>query len=172
MRRPGHGAKYAQMLDRIRRRVPGVTLRTTVIVGFPGETTEEFQDLGDFVRNVEFDHLGVFTYSHEEGTAAHQLADDVSPREKARRRKHLMDIQRTIVARRHGERIGSRVQLRVDGRSPEHPLVLQGWLEGHAPEIDPVVYLTECDPSAFPPGSLVEAEIVEARGYDLVARAL
>jgi ribosomal protein S12 methylthiotransferase len=172
MRRPGHRGSYEKMLDHIRRRVPGVTLRTTVIVGFPGETAEEFQDLTDFIRAVEFDHLGVFTYSHEEGTAAHQLRDDVSPAEKTGRMQHLMDIQRTIVARRHAERIGTRVDLRIDGPSPEHGLVLQGRLEGHAPEVDPVVYLTECDPSTLPPGVLIEAEIVEARGYDLVARAL
>jgi ribosomal protein S12 methylthiotransferase len=172
MRRPGTGAGYRRLLERIRRRVPGVTLRTTFIVGFPGETPEEFAELCAFVRAVEFDHVGVFTYSHEEGTAAFALADDVPAREKVRRQERLMAIQRRIVARRHRAQRGRRVRVLVDGASPEHELVLQGRLEGQAPEIDPVVYFTECDPSAFAPGQLVEAEIVGARGYDLVARPL
>ncbi len=172
MRRPGHRAAYARLLQRIRDRVPGVTLRTTFIVGFPGETEDEFQDLLGFVREIEFDHVGVFTYSHEEDTAAFALPDDVPARVKARRRDALMRLQRDIVARRQAQRVGERVRVLVDGPAPEHELVLRGRLEGQAPEIDPLVYFTECDPSALPPGTLVEAEVVQARGYDLVARPL
>ncbi|MGE3840479.1 MAG: 30S ribosomal protein S12 methylthiotransferase RimO [Vicinamibacterales bacterium] len=172
MKRPGHRRQYEALLDRIRRRVPDVTLRTTLIVGFPGESQEEFDDLHAFVRAVEFDHLGVFTYSHEEGTSAHRLDDDVPAAEKLRRRRVLMQTQKRIVARRHRRRIGAQVRLLVDGPSDGHEFVLQGRLEGQAPDIDPVVYLTECDPTAVPPGSFVEAEIVQASGYDLVARPL
>jgi ribosomal protein S12 methylthiotransferase len=147
-----------------------VTLRTTFIVGFPGETAAEFEELCDFVRTVEFDHVGVFTYSHEEGTAAHALGDDVPARTKAARQRRLMGIQQRIVARRHAARLGRRVEVVVDGPSTEHELVLQGRLAGQAPEIDPVVYLTDCDLDAVGPGDFLTAEIVEARGYDLVAR--
>jgi ribosomal protein S12 methylthiotransferase len=170
MRRPGNRRSYEQLLDRIRRRVPGVTLRTTVIVGFPGETTRDFADLCAFARTVEFDHLGVFTYSHEEGTAAFALEDDVSRAEKASRCQRLVRLQQAVVRRRNANRVGQRCRVLVDGPSPEHPLVLQGRLEGQAPDIDPVVYLTECDPGAAAPGTMLEAEIIEARGVDLVAR--
>jgi len=172
MRRPGHRAGYERLLARIRERVPGVALRTTLIVGFPGETAADFDDLCDFVRTVEFDHLGVFTYSHEEGTAAFGLADDVAPAEKRRRQRRLMALQKRIVARRQRRRLGERVRLMVDGPSPEHDLVWQGRLAGQAPDIDPVVFLTECDPSTLAPGQLIDAEIVGAREYDLVARPL
>jgi ribosomal protein S12 methylthiotransferase len=172
MRRPGSRAAYERLVARIRRRVPGVTLRTTFIVGFPGEGRREFEALCGFVRDMAFDHVGVFTYSREEGTAAYGLGNPVPARERERRRRHLMALQQAIVEARHAARIGERVRVLVDGPSPEHPLVLQGRLEGQAPEIDPVVYLTDCDPSACAPGRFVEAELVDARGYDLVARPL
>jgi ribosomal protein S12 methylthiotransferase len=170
MRRPGNRSTYEALLARIRHRVPGVTLRTTFIVGFPGETEAEFNELLAFVRDVEFDHVGVFTYSHEEGTRAYASTDDVKPSVKRRRREMLMAAQQEIVARAHKRRIGSQVSVMVDGRSAEHELVLQGRLEGQAPEIDPVVYLTDADAGQVRPGDLVTAELVDARGYDLVAR--
>jgi ribosomal protein S12 methylthiotransferase len=172
MRRPGTRAGYERLLARVRARVPDVTLRTTFIVGFPAETDAEFDDLCDFVRTVEFDHLGVFTYSHENGTAAFALADDVPQREKARRQRVLMEIQRRIVAQRHRGLRGARVRVLVDGRSPLHELVLQGRLQGQAPDIDPVVYLTDCDPAILRAGEVVEAVVTGAKGYDVVARPL
>jgi ribosomal protein S12 methylthiotransferase len=172
MRRPAGRASYERLLQRMRDRLPGVTLRTTFIVGFPGETDEEFEELCDFVRTVKFDHVGVFTYSHEEGTAAYGLDDDVPAVVKRRRRDRLMKIQRGIVSRRQKALIGQTVELIVDGPSNEHELVLQGRLRGQAPDIDPVVYLTDCDADDCPPGSVWRAEIVDARGYDLVARPL
>ena len=172
MKRPGHGDRYRALLDRIRAKVPGVALRTTFIVGFPGETDEEFGELLAFVRAVEFDHVGVFTYSHEEGTSAHSLPDSVPAAEKQRRRRRLLTLQRGIVSKAQKRRVGQRVQVLIDGPSPEHELVVQGRLEGHAHDIDRVVYLTESDPSELVPGTLVEATIVASRGYDLVARPL
>jgi ribosomal protein S12 methylthiotransferase len=171
MKRPGTGQSYDTLLARIRARVPGVALRTTFIVGFPGETDAEFDDLLAFVDRVQFDHVGVFTYSHEEGTTAYGLTDDVPPALKKRRRNRLMAAQKKIVARAQRRRVGSRVQLLVDGPSPEHDLVWRGRLAGQAPEIDPMVYLTETDLDSLRPGLLLEAEIVGARGYDLLARA-
>src|SRR5688500_9631193 len=94
MKRPGTRASYERLLDRIRDRVPGVSLRTTFIVGFPGETDADFAELEDFVKTVRFDHVGVFTYSHEEGTSAHQLADDVGAGMKTSRRNRLMKVQK------------------------------------------------------------------------------
>jgi ribosomal protein S12 methylthiotransferase len=172
MRRPGNRKTYDALLARIRARVPGVTLRTTFIVGFPGETEPEFAELDGFIADTGFDHVGVFTYSHEEGTRAFGLADDVPAAVKTRRRNALMARQKKMVARAHRARVGADVDLFVDGPSPEHPMVLQGRLEGQAPDIDSVVYLTDCDPSQLASGDLIRARIVAARGYDLVAAPL
>ena len=172
MRRPGNRHTYDKLLARIRSQVPDVTLRTTLIVGFPGETDADFAELEGFVADTGFDHLGVFTYSHEEGTRAFGLADDVPAAVKRRRRNALMARQKKIVARAHKARIGSDVSLLIDGPSAEHEMVLQGRLEGQAPDIDSVVYLTDCDPSAFDTGALIRARVVGAKGYDLVAAPL
>jgi ribosomal protein S12 methylthiotransferase len=170
MKRPGTRAGYERLLDRIRQRVPGVTLRTTFIVGFPGETSDDYSELQSFVESVQFDHVGVFTYSHEEGTAAHGLHDDVPASVKKRRQDGVMRLQRRIVQQAQRTRIGTQVRVLVDGPSAEHDLVLRGRLEGQAPDIDPQVYLTDCDPSALTAGQFIHAEIVATRGYDLVVR--
>ena len=169
MRRPGNRKTYDALLARIRARVPGVTLRTTFIVGFPGETDEEFAELEGFVEDTGFDHVGVFTYSHEEGTRAFAVADDVPAATKRKRRDRIMKRQQKIVAARQQARIGTDVAVLIDGPSAEHELVLQGRLEGQAPDIDPVVYLTDCDPSTFERGNLIRARIVGAQGYDVLA---
>jgi ribosomal protein S12 methylthiotransferase len=169
MRRPGNRQAYDKLLARIRARVPGVTLRTTFIVGFPGETEAEFAELEQFIRDTHFDHVGVFTYSHEEGTRAHAAADDVPAAVKRKRRDALMRLQKQIVAARQKARKGTVVRVMVDGPSEESPLAWQGRLEGQAPDIDAVVYLDQCDPSSLVPGTIIEATISGARGYDLVA---
>ncbi|MBA3949194.1 MAG: 30S ribosomal protein S12 methylthiotransferase RimO [Acidobacteria bacterium] len=169
MRRPGNRRAYDKLLARIRTRVPGVTLRTTFIVGFPGETEAEFAELEAFVRETDFDHVGVFTYSHEEGTRAHAVEDDVPAEVKRARRDRLMRLQKKIVAARQKARTGSLVRVMVDGPSADSPLVWQGRLEGQAPDIDAVVYLDQCDVDTLVPGTIVEARISGARGYDVVA---
>jgi len=172
MKRPGTRAGYERLLDRIRTRLPGVALRTTFIVGFPGETEGDVEELQAFVERLQFDHVGVFTYSHEEGTSAHVLADDVPPRVKESRRKRLMAGQKSIVESRQAARVGTHVRLLVDGPAAEHELVLRARLESQAPEIDPVVYLTDCDPATIRVGAFVDAEIVAQHDYDLIARPL
>jgi ribosomal protein S12 methylthiotransferase len=172
MKRPGTRAGYERLLAKIRERIPGVTLRTTFIVGFPGETEADFDQLLAFVSAVEFDHVGVFTYSHEEGTSAYALVDDVPSGVKKKRQARLMARQKQIVARRQKGRIGQRARLVVDGASPQHELVLRGRLAGQAPEIDPQVFLTEADPETVHAGAFLDVEIVGADGYDLVARPL
>jgi ribosomal protein S12 methylthiotransferase len=169
MKRPGTRAGYETLLSRIRDRLPGVTLRTTFIVGFPGETDEDYAELSRFVDDVRFDHVGVFTYSHEEGTAAFTRQDDVPAPTKRRRQSRLMARQRRIVAERQRRRIGDHARVLVDGPSSEHELVLRGRLEGQAPDIDPQVYLTDTDPADVRAGQFLDVRIVAARGYDLVA---
>ena len=172
MRRPGSGTSYRRLLDRIRKRVPGVALRTTLIVGFPGETAAEFDELRQFVRDIEFSHVGVFTYSHEEGTSAYLHADDVPARVKTQRRNSLMSLQKRLVQKAQRRRIGEQVRVLVDGPAPDHRLVLRGRLESQAPDIDSCVYLTDVDPDDYRPGQLLDGVVVGARQYDLVVRPL
>jgi ribosomal protein S12 methylthiotransferase len=170
MKRPGTRQKYDALLNRIRERVPGVALRTTFIVGFPGETAEDIAELESFVRDHAFDHVGVFTYSHEDGTSAFALENDVPQATKTRRRDHIMSLQKRLIKARQRSRIGERARLLVDGPASEHELVLKGRLATQAPDIDASVYLTECDPSQFSAGDFTDVEIVGARDYDLIAR--
>ena len=172
MKRPGTRKSYERLLANIRTRMPGAALRTTFIVGFPGETEADVAELEGFLDTVGFDHVGIFTYSHEEGTTAGGWDDDVTAATKRKRRDRLMARQRGIVEAAQQARVGSRVRLVVDGPSPEHELVLRARLSTQAPDIDPLVYLTECDPSTFSPGQFLEAEVVGAREYDLLARPL
>ena len=170
MKRPGTRKTYDALLSRIRDRVPGVALRTTFIVGFPGETERDVDELAAFVEDHAFDHLGVFTYSHEEGTSAFHLANDVASRIKTARRQRVMSLQKRLSRRRQQSRIGERTRVMVDGPSSDHEWVLKGRLPTQAPDIDASVFLTDCDPSSLKTGDVVEVEIVGARDYDLVAR--
>ena len=170
MKRPGSRQKYDDLLANIRARVPGVALRTTFIVGFPGETDDDVAELVEFVNDHRFDHVGVFTYSHEEGTSAHKLDDDVPGGSKAARRARVMGAQKRLVRKRNRQRRGERVRVLIDGPASDHELVLRGRLETQAPDIDASVFLTECDPSSFRSGDFVEVEIVGTREYDLIAR--
>jgi ribosomal protein S12 methylthiotransferase len=170
MKRPGSRRKYDALLNRIRERVPGVSFRTTFIVGFPGETEADVDELARFISDHAFDHVGVFTYSHEEGTSAFGLEDDVPARVKRQRRNRIMALQKKLVKSRLRQRVGERARIVIDGPASEHELVLRGRLSTQAPDIDASVYLTECDPSAYRPGEFVEVEIVGTRDYDLMVR--
>ncbi len=114
----------------------------------------------------------MFTYSHEDGTRAFGMDDDVPARVKALRRARIMELQQSIVERRRQAEVGTTVRIMVDGPSADSPLVWTARLEGQAPDIDSVVVLTDCDPSTLTPGALVDARIVGATGYDLVAQPL
>ncbi len=172
MKRPGTRQKYDQLLNRIRARVPGVSFRTTFIVGFPGETEADVAELCQFITDHAFDHVGVFTYSHEEGTSAFGLQDDVPEKVKTARRNSVMRLQKKLVKARQKGRIGQRHRIVIDGPASDHELVLRGRLATQAPDIDASVYLTECDPSAYRAGDFVEVEMVGAREYDLLVRPI
>ena len=172
MKRPGTRQSYDTLLGDIRRRVPGVALRTTFIVGFPGESDQDVDELCSFVEDHGFDHVGVFTYSHEEGTSAFGLDDDVPTKLKKARRSRVMGLQKRLVTRRQRARVGERARIVVDGPSSDHELVVKGRLSSQAPDIDASVFLTDCDPSSFRPGDFADVAIVGSRGYDLLARPL
>ena len=172
MKRPGTHQTYDRLLAKIRQRVPDVALRTTFIVGFPGETERDVEELERFIEEQQFDHVGVFTYSHEEGTSAHQLADDVPARLKTARRARIMNLQKRIVRQQLKARVGRRMRALIDGPASEHELVLRARLSSQAPDIDAGVFLTDCDPSSLRGGDFAEVEIVGTKDYDLIARVL
>jgi ribosomal protein S12 methylthiotransferase len=172
MKRPGTRATYDALLTRIRERVPGVALRTTFIAGFPGETDSDVDQLCDFIEEQAFDHVGVFTYSHEEGTSAFDLDNDVPAADKSARQRRVMALQKRLIRNRQHSRIGERTRIMVDGPASDHELVLKGRLSTQAPDIDASVFLTDCDPSTLRAGDLVQAEIVGAKDYDFVARPI
>ncbi len=171
MRRGGGREMYERMFERIRERVPGVALRTTFIVGFPGETQEDFEELLGFVRAVEFDSLGVFTYSDEEHSAAFELDDKVDPRTAKRRERRLMKEQAKIVRRKNRAMIGNRVKVLLEGKSRRSDLLLEGRIESQAPEIDGSVLINDMpEDCAARPGDFVTVEITETADYDLIGR--
>jgi ribosomal protein S12 methylthiotransferase len=169
MKRPGGRGNLLGMIERIRDRVPGVAIRTSFIVGFPGETDAQFLELLDFVRTARFDNVGVFTYSDEEGTASHGLDGRVPARVKESRRRKLLSVQKRISAERNRAKLGERVEVLVEGLHPESDLLLRGRLATQAPEIDGQVILND---GAAAAGSFVTCEVTEAHAYDLVARIL
>jgi ribosomal protein S12 methylthiotransferase len=173
MRRGGDRRLLEKLLTRARQLVPDITLRTTFIVGFPGETDEDFEELLQFVRDVEFDRVGVFTYSDEEGTHGYTLDGKVPARVMRARRAKLMREQARVSKRRHRQLIGRCFRALLEGVSEESELLLQARLESQAPEIDGHVLVNDV-PEGFPaaPGDFIHLEITEAHEYDLIARAM
>jgi ribosomal protein S12 methylthiotransferase len=173
MRRGGNRQLLEKLLTRAREFVPDMTLRTTFIVGFPGETDEEFEELICFVRDIEFDRVGVFTYSDEEGTHGYGIDGKVPARAMRSRRAKLMREQAKISKRRNKALIGKRLKALLEGVSEETELLLQARLESQAPEVDGHVLINDV-PEGFnaQPGDFFEIEITEAHEYDLVARAV
>ncbi len=173
MKRGGTRQSLERLIKRVRDRVPGIAIRTTFITGFPGETDEDFEELMTFVRNVEFDRVGVFTYSDEEGTPAFDLPNKVDSRTAARRRSRLMKEQSRISRRRNKQKIGSEVRVLFEGASKETELLWQGRMETQAADIDGCVLINDA-PEDFEPvaGDFVNVLITEAHEYDLVGRVI
>jgi ribosomal protein S12 methylthiotransferase len=171
MKRGGGANVFLGSIAKMRQTIPDLTLRTSFIVGFPGETEKEFEELCDFVREVQFDWMGTFSYSDQEGAAAFDLDKKLSPREIERRRKHLMSIQRQISKKKKKKLIGREFDLLLEGESEETELLLEGRTPMHAPEIDGKVFVNDFPEDSKPePGRFYRCEITEAHDYDLVAR--
>jgi ribosomal protein S12 methylthiotransferase len=162
MNRRGTSDDIRRTIDELRKRIPGIALRTSVIVGFPGETEAAFKRLLSFVKEAAFEHLGVFTYSPEEGTAACSLEKRVPPELAADRLHRVMQAQAAISLAKNRALIGSRRCVLVDGMED---LALTGRLESQAPEIDGTVYLSETEAR---PGEFVDVTIIDASEYDLM----
>ncbi|MFZ0864831.1 MAG: 30S ribosomal protein S12 methylthiotransferase RimO [Candidatus Sulfotelmatobacter sp.] len=173
MKRGGGADVFLRSIAKMRRTVPDLTLRTSFIVGFPGETEKEFEELCDFVREAQFDWMGAFAYSDQDGAGAYALEKKLSPREIERRRKHLMGIQRQISKKKKKALIGREFDLLLEGESEETELLLEGRTPMHAPEIDGKVFVNDFPEEVGPqPGQFYRCQITEAHDYDLVAKIL
>jgi len=173
MKRGGGADLFLRSIAQMRREIPGLTLRTSFIVGFPGETENEFEELCDFVSEAQFDWMGTFSYSDQEGANAYGLDKKVSLAEVERRRKHLMGIQRKISKKKKKALVGQEFDLLLEGSSDETDLLMEGRTSMHAPEIDGKVFVNdfpeETEPQA---GEFYRCEITETHDYDLVAKIL
>jgi ribosomal protein S12 methylthiotransferase len=170
----GAGAEiFLRSVEKMRKAIPDLTLRTSFIVGFPGETEQDFEQLCQFVRDAQFDWLGVFGYSDEEGAKAFGLGDKVQPKEIERRRKKLMSIQKQISRKKKRTLIGKQFDVLLEGPSEETDLLWQGRTSMHAPEIDGIVYVNDFgDHENVREGEFYRCEITEAHEYDVVAKLL
>jgi ribosomal protein S12 methylthiotransferase len=165
MRRGHGGDRLRRVVTTVRERIPGVVFRTAFIVGHPGETAADFDELCAFVRWARFDRVGVFRYSDEDGVPSHEQDGKVPAKVSAARHRKLMALQRPISRALQREMIGREIDVLVDGPSDEHEYVMQGRHAGQAPEIDGVVYLSG---AAVTPGAFVRAQVTQSADYDLV----
>ncbi|MFZ0480140.1 MAG: 30S ribosomal protein S12 methylthiotransferase RimO [Terriglobales bacterium] len=178
MKRGGGADVFLRSIEKMRRVIPNVTLRTSFIVGFPGETEKEFDELCDFVREAEFDWMGTFSYSDQEGAGAFALDKKLPTREIEARRKRLMSIQKKISRAKKKELIGREIDLLLTGTSEETDLLLEGRTAMHAPEIDGKVFVNDypaekyANGSAPREGEFYRCRITEAHDYDLVAEII
>jgi len=172
MRRGGNRASLSRLIGRIRRLIPDVAIRTTMIVGSPGEREEDVEELMGFVEEMRFDRLGVFTYSDEEECAAYQLDEKIPEDVKKDRQKRLMKLQAGISKEKNRELIGKCLPVLLEGNSRESELLWEGRLSSQAPDIDGVVYLNDGITQKVSPGDIVPVQITEAHEYDLVGTVL
>ena len=173
MKRGGGAEIFLKMLGKVRAAVPEIALRTSFIVGFPGETDADFEALCDFVVEAKFDWLGVFAYSDEDGAKAFDLEAKVPKRVIEQRRRALMKLQKGISRQTMRARVGQTFEVLAEGESDETPLLWEGRTQYHAPEIDGTVYLNDFGPfEALTSGRFYRCEVTEAHDYDLVARVV
>ncbi len=173
MKRGGGAELFLRSIEKMRRTIPDLTLRSSFIVGFPGETEREFDELCGFVREAQFDWMGAFAYSDQEGASAHELSKKVSPADIERRRRKLMQLQKSISRKRKKALVGRQFDLLIEGPSSETELLWEGRTPMHAPEIDGKVFISDfADESELEPGTFHRCEITEAHEYDVVAKLL
>lgn len=168
MKRGGNRKSLVRMIMHIRERIPGVTFRTAMIVGFPGETDKHFKELMEFCREMEFDRLGVFTYSDEEDTDAAVLPHKVASATSEKRRKRLMAQQAEIAARKNRSLVGKELPILIEGPSGESELLLQGRLESQAPEIDGICLINDSKVGEVKAGEFRTVRITRALEHDLL----
>jgi ribosomal protein S12 methylthiotransferase len=166
MKRQETEKEVRRMIEELRQKIPDIALRTTFITGFPGETETQFRHLLEFVREIKFDHVGVFTYSHEEGTTAYDYPDLVSHEIAVERKDELMRVQQEICREKNKARVGEVLPVLVEGTDSEEEYLVTGRLTTQAPEIDGQVII---EASEVDPGQIVPMRITGSTDYDLIA---
>lgn len=169
MNRKVRGEQIRERLSKLRSRIPEVSIRSTVIVGYPGETEEEFNELVSFVSEAKFDHLGVFAYSHEENTASYLLPNQLDEGTKQARREHLMAVQMAISAKNLKEKLGRTLPVLVEGISEESEFLLKGRHAGQAPDIDGYVLIRSGDLKV---GQIHNVRLERSMEYDFIGSAV
>lgn len=169
MQRPGHQAGVRKLVQKIRERVPNVALRTSIIVGFPGETEEDFENLCTFVRDLQFDHIGVFTYSPEEGTPSAEFEAQVPDDVKERRSNILMEVAREVAAERQARHMGQVLDVLVEKFDEEDPSVRVGRTQFDARDIDGLVFVANSDAQV---GDMIKVRITHSFDFDLSGEAI
>jgi ribosomal protein S12 methylthiotransferase len=172
MKRGANGDIFLKLLERIRKTIPGVAIRTSFIVGFPGETQADFDELMQFVQAAKFDNLGVFTYSDEDTSASFHLDGKVDGRTISNRKRTLMAAQRKIARARNKRMVGQELSVLVEGRSQETDLLWEGRLSTQAPEIDGVTLINDFEDAEPRQGEIRRLRITESHDYDLVGTLL
>ena len=172
MKRGSHGDLFLKLLERIRRTIPGIAIRTSFIVGFPGETAADFDELSAFVEAAKFDNLGVFTYSDEDTSGSYQLDGKVDGHTIQNRKRHLMALQRKISRKRNRGLVGRETPVLVSGLSRETDLLWEGRMPTQAPEIDGVALINDFEGDEPRPGEIRRLRITEAHDYDVVGTLL
>ncbi|MDH3359322.1 MAG: TRAM domain-containing protein, partial [Desulfobulbaceae bacterium] len=169
MNRPYSGQYLAELFSKIRQTLPDIAIRTTLMVGFPGETEAEVDEMESFLREQQLDHVGIFTYSNEEGCAAANLPNHCSQEEMDERRDRLMAVQAEISTTKNKKQVGQVLEVLVDGVSGETDLLLEGRSRYQAPDVDGTIYIADgiCEP-----GDLVQVRITETHTYDLVGEII
>ncbi|MDH3360235.1 MAG: 30S ribosomal protein S12 methylthiotransferase RimO, partial [Desulfobulbaceae bacterium] len=165
MNRPYDHQYLEDLFSRIRQTIPEIAIRTTMMVGFPGETENDVNEMETFLREQQLDHVGIFTYSNEEGCAAANLPDHCSPEEMEKRRDRLMAVQAEISTAKNKQRVDQQLEILVEGLSSESDLLMEGRSRYQAPEVDGTVYIAD---GVCKPGTLVQVRITESHTYDLV----
>jgi ribosomal protein S12 methylthiotransferase len=168
MKRGSNGDLFLKLIEKIRATIPGVAIRTSFIVGFPGETDSDFDELCQFVEAAKFDRVGVFTYSDEDTSSSFALDEKVSGRAMFNRKRRLMSLQKKISRRLHKKMVGQRVRVLVEGPSQESDLLWQARMPTQAPDIDGICYINDDGGLAIRPGEMRTLEVSEAHDYDLV----
>lgn len=169
MNRQGSSEEILCLIDKLRKNIPGLTLRTSFIVGFPGETEQQFQNLVDFVKTVRFERIGVFTYSLEEGTAAADLPGQVPDEVKEARKDLLVNIQQDISLAKNKEKIGQTISVLIEGKEQSSPEVYYGRTQADAPEVDGTILVSG---NGLSSGDIVSVKITHAYEYDLIGEVI
>jgi ribosomal protein S12 methylthiotransferase len=171
MKRGANADIFLNTIEKVRAAVPGIALRTSFIVGFPGETEQDFIELMDFVREAKFDWMGAFSYSDEDGSKSFHLGEKVPHKVIEQRKRTLMRLQKSISKKAKQKWVGQQFDLLVENESEETPLLWEGRTQFHAPEIDGTVYINDFGPfEELKPGGFYKCEVTEAHEYDVVAR--